>query len=145
MDAVLAVFYRAIENDCFVYGFDVMPESIKFLKDNRIYIDPLENIPNDIDGVCFWDSLEHMEYKKMLKTLENIPKNAYTFISMPLFESLDNITESKHYRPNEHLFYASMEGFTKLMQDNGFEGIDILTGEIDAGRSDITTFVMRKL
>ena len=122
-----------------------MPESVKQLKDDRIYVDPFLNIPHDMDGVTFWDSLEHIEYNNMIGLLANIPKKTYTFISIPIMKSIATLEDSKHYRPDEHLFYTTYDGFFMLMEDNGFEFIETGRGEIEAGREDIWSFVFRKV
>ena len=138
-------FMTAMSPYAYVSGYDVMPETIKRLKDARNYIDPFEHIPKGVNCITFWDSLEHIKYNKMLAMFANIAKNTYILISMPIYKDLTRISESKHYRPDEHLLYATNDGLLTLMANNGFNHIETLDGEILAGREDIYTYVFRKL
>ena len=125
-----------------MYGYDVMPKTVKMLKDKHIFIDPTIHIPDHIGAVCFWDSLEHMPDPG--KVIDNIPKDCYVFISIPIFGDLSAITKSKHYRPNEHFWYFTCGGLVGFMKDRGLDWVSTTDGEIQAGRDSIYSFVFRK-
>lgn len=123
------------------YGFDINECAIKWLKDLNLFVNPYENMPN-VDGMTFWDSLEHMTNPNAILSL--FKKNQYALISLPTFDNMPNIKNSKHYRPNEHYYYFTIDGMLKYMNDSGFQVIEIDDFETKAGRESITTFVFRK-
>jgi 2-polyprenyl-3-methyl-5-hydroxy-6-metoxy-1,4-benzoquinol methylase len=138
-------FIRMYHNvvQCFVYGYDILQETVKWLKDNNMYIDPFNAIPDHICGITMFDVIEHLPDPSII--LEKIRKNAYTIISVPIIRSLDNVKQWKHYRPKEHLHYWTREGFIKYMMNNGFECLEESDYETRAGREDIMTFVFQKV
>lgn len=123
-------------------GFDINPIAEKWLKQNNLFFNPYVEMP-DVDGLTFWDSLEHIPEPNDLLNL--VKKDQHVFISMPIFSDLLTIKNSKHYRPNEHYYYFTSKGMIKYMQDSDFEIKEIDDGETQAGRQDILTFVFKKL
>ena len=99
-------------------------------------------MPN-VDGLCFWDSLEHIPNPSAL--LSRINSGQYVFISIPIFDDLAKVKQSKHYRPDEHYYYFTKDGMIKYMTDLNFKTLDISDFEISAGREGIYTFVFRKI
>jgi len=126
-----------------VYGYDINPYGIKWLKDNYRYIDPWEHIPAYIKGITLWDTLEHMTEPS--KFLDLVPKGTHVFISMPMFESLKSIRDNKHFKPNEHYYYYTPAGFRHFVMDAGFEVLEQNNQETMAGRSGIETFALLKV
>ena len=66
------------------------------------------------DAVTMWDTIEHLEEPE--KRLKRIAKGALLFASIPVFDDLRMIRASKHYRPGEHLYYWTAQGFRLLLQ-----------------------------
>jgi SAM-dependent methyltransferase len=124
------------------YGYDINPYGIKWLKDNNIFLDPYNDDLSQIDGLTFWDSLEH--FYDPAELLNIIPNNKIVLISMPTFDQIINIKKSKHYRTNEHLSYFTIKGFIIFLQMLDFKVIEISTEETKSGRESITTFVAKK-
>lgn len=125
-----------------VYGFDINPYGVKWLKFHKLYINPYDFVLEDIEGWTFWDSLEHFpEPQDILKIIK--PSN-YVFIAIPIFLDILKIRESKHYRPDEHYYYFTPSGMIKYMVDSGFKFIEHNDAEIKAGRQDILTFVFQR-
>jgi SAM-dependent methyltransferase len=126
------------------YGFDILQNTITELKKHYLYINPYDYIPAFIKGVCLWDVMEHLP--DPMKLLDLIPKNVYTFISMPIYEEItqEAIIKSKHYRPNEHLHYWSDNGLIEYMSKAGFDCLEKQDFETKAGREDIYTYVFKK-
>jgi hypothetical protein len=124
-----------------VFGFDINPIAIKWLQEHNLFVDLDGQIPS-VDGFTFWDSLEHIPNPHSILSL--LKKNQYAFISMPIFQNLIKLKESKHYRPNEHYYYFTSNGMTKYMADLDFALIETNDFESKAGRQDILTFVFRK-
>lgn len=117
------------------FGYDVNPEAVAWLGDR--YIDPYEN---DVDAATCWDSLEHIpEPEKFLAAVKQ-----WLFVSMPTYENQTDCLHSKHFKPGEHIWYWTIEGFTAWCNKNGFIVCEVNAMETDIGREGITTFVCRR-
>jgi hypothetical protein len=123
------------------YGFDVNPIAIRWLKEAGIYKDPYAEMPQ-VDGLTFWDSIEHIPNPGALLSL--MKSGCLAFISLPIFTDLTRLKKSKHYKPGEHLYYFTSNGIIKYMTDSGFSLIEMSDFETRAGREDILSFVFRK-
>lgn len=123
-----------------VYGFDINPLGVRWLKSRDLFLDPYEEV-SDVCGWTFWDSLEH--FPEPQDILTRIQPGQYAFISIPIFENILEIKEWKHYRPNEHFYYFTTSGLIQYMTDCGFDFLEYNDEEIKAGRQDILTFVFR--
>lgn len=121
------------------FGYDIMPESRKRLGDR------LDCEISKYNAVCFFDVLEH--FPNPIDILGKIKLGAKVFVSMPLWSGWNdvfNIVHWRHWRPNEHLMYASFDGLLSLMQANGFVKLDNNMIESSLGRLDIHTFCFHK-
>lgn len=122
-------------------GFDINPLGVEWLKSRGIYSDPyVDGIVTD--GITFWDSLEHIPEPN--KLLDLVPAGKFVFISMPIFTDLVWLRSSKHYKPNEHYYYFTLEGMTGWMKDSGFDFVEVSDHETRAGREGILSFVFLK-
>lgn len=135
--------YHTINGYCFMYGYELIPKTIEWLKKENMYIDPYKDIPDYIKGITMWDVLEHLPEHDTL--FNNIKTGTYLFVSIPIFDDLDYVKKSKHYIPNEHLWYFSELGFIQYMEKYNFRFINCNHDEHDAGRDDIETFVLKKI
>ena len=124
------------------YGFDINKKAIEWLNDLNLFLDPYKEMPK-VDGLSFWDSIEHMPNPNSLLSL--FAPDQYAFISIPTFADFSNIQNNKHYRPDEHYYYFTIGGMIRYMKDSNFELIEFNDFETQAGREDITTFVFKKL
>jgi hypothetical protein len=124
-----------------VYGYDINPLGIKWLRENGLYKDPYAAMP-EVDGLSFWDTLEHIPRPTDL--LGKVTKDMYVFISIPIFSDLVQAKKSKHYKPNEHYYYFTPQGMVKYMTDLGFKAVEVTDFETRAGRDSILTFVFKK-
>lgn len=115
-------------------GFEVMPEAVVRLKRDALYADNVSTF----DVVTLWDVIEHLENPQEL--LNQVKPGAILLASVPVFESLDVIRESKHYRPGEHLMYFTVQGFVHWLGLHGFQFLEFSYHEIDAGRDSIGAF-----
>lgn len=132
---------QALKHNLNITGYDINPHSIKWLNDNNIY----EYIYKSKEkNACytFWDSLEHIPEPQ--KILKKIRTGSYVFISMPIFDSLDDIFKSKHYRPNEHYYYFTSTGLIKWLREYGLQIKQITNFEEKLGRENIKTFFLEK-
>lgn len=119
------------------HGYDVNPFAVEFLKDMGVYANPYEE---EFDYLCFWDVLEHIDNPS--EVLSKAKKGV--FISMPIYYGFQDIIDSKHFKPNEHIWYFSVVGLTKFMQLEGFELMQFDMRETDIGRHQIGSFFFKR-
>lgn len=123
----------------FVYGYDVNPVAARWLGDRGKWAD-LYAPGEQFDCVTFWDSLEHIaDPRRALK-----PCRKWVFVSIPIFQGVEHVLRSKHYRKAEHYHYWTRAGFIRFADSQGFEVIDITATESALGREDIETFVLKR-
>lgn len=120
------------------YGIDVNPTAIKWLRQRDLYSDKWDNF----DAFTFWDVIEHVENPNSY--FKQIKPGSFLFTSIPVFDDLNKIRESKHYRPGEHLYYFTEQGFVDYMAMYGFRLLDTTDAESEAGRDSIKSFAFRK-
>jgi len=125
-----------------VYGFDINPHAVKWLREKSIFMDPHKGIPDAVDGLTLWDTIEHMPSPSNF--LDLIKPNKYFITSIPVFEDITKVIESKHYKPNEHFYYFTKDSFVNYSGECGFDLIGCNDLETQAGREGIMSFVFRK-
>ena len=119
-------------------GYDANPYTVEWLRNNNHFSEEFGNF----NGFTFWDTIEHVKIPEFY--FKRIPKESYLFVSIPVFKSLSDIRKSKHYRPNEHLYYWTEEGFVEWMKMYGFRLLEKNDSESEAGRDGIKEFVFKK-
>jgi hypothetical protein len=125
-----------------MYGFDINPVGVAWLKERGIWADPYADMPGDVRGVTLWDTLEHIP--KPSDLLRRIRQGQYVFVSLPVFTDLSKVRFSKHYKPGEHLFYWTTGGLIKYFGHMGFDCLEVSDHEMLAGRQDIMAFAFKK-
>lgn len=121
------------------YGFDVNPIAIEWLKRSDLWMDRFDYFSN----FTFWDVIEHCPTPE--DYLKHVPLNGFAFFSIPVFDDLKRVRESKHYRPNEHLYYWTATGFVGWLAEHGLMLLDRGTFESDAGRDSINSFAFKRV
>lgn len=117
-------------------GYDVCEDAVKWLGDN--YVDPYKT---PIHAATCWDSLEHIpEPEKLLAQVTD-----WLFVSMPIYEDMADVLQSKHYKPGEHLHYFTQEGFLRWCGEQGFECVEMNRVESDLGREGIMSFAFKRV
>lgn len=119
-------------------GFDVNPHAQAWLREQGAWCDPYAE---QVDAVCFWDSLEHIHDPGPL--LVNVRR--FAFVSCPIFDGPEHVLRSKHFRRDEHCWYFTAGGLQRFMAGFGFEEIHADQREQTAGREDIGSFVFKSL
>ena len=119
-------------------GFDINPAAVDWLKENNLYTEDYDKFA----VFTFWDVIEHCRDPELY--FKRIPQDALLFTAIPIFKNLKKIRYSRHYRPDEHYYYFTRQGFVNYMLLWGFSLIDENDGEIKAGREDIYSFAFRK-
>lgn len=118
-------------------GYDVNPRAIRWLLDCGLWWDPYQADP---DNATFWDSLEHIERPEALLARVRF----HAFVSIPIFEGPDHAARSKHFKPREHYWYFTRNGFVRFMESCGFCLLEENRMETELGREDIGTFAFRR-
>ncbi|MGY2429614.1 methyltransferase domain-containing protein [Pseudomonas tolaasii] len=119
-------------------GYDVCADAVAWLKDCGRYLDPYA-VP--VDAIACWDSLEHIpEPEKLLAQVKS-----WLFVSMPIYDDLADLLQSKHYKPGEHLHYWTFAGFVKWAEDQGFQLMEMNHAETELGREGITSFAFKRI
>lgn len=118
-------------------GFDVNPAGVEWLQARGAFVDPWSC---DVEALTFWDSLEHIDDPEQLLRRAR----RFVFVSLPIFEDLAHVRRSKHFRPTEHFWYFTRDGFVRFMQSQGFELAHESRVESEIGREDIGTFVFKR-
>lgn len=119
------------------YGYDINPDAINWLENCGKYRNLYAEKHN---SATFWDSLEHI--KNPLDAITKI--NNFIFVSIPIFNSVEAILSSKHFRKDEHYWYFTEKGLVHWFSRNGFDCVEANSVETGIGRSEIRTFVFRK-
>lgn len=115
-------------------GFDVNPVAVAWLKSEGFFAEDATGF----EAITFWDSLEHIDDPGL--TLRRLHKGALAFVAIPIVGDLRRIRESKHYKPGEHLYYWTPQGFVDWMALHGFRLLEASSHETDAGRESIGAF-----
>ena len=124
------------------YGYDVNPVAIEWLNAREAYLDPYE--PSDVatEAITCWDSIEHM--KRPGDLLDRMRPGCYLLATLPIFHRLSDIASSKHYKPNEHLWYWTAAGFVGFLASHDLHVIEMTDSEVRCGREQVATFIARK-
>lgn len=133
--AAAGQFVRAAQSWGFeARGFDVIPEAALRLRNAKLY----DEDPALFDAVTLWDCVEHMEDPELC--LGRVTKGSILLAAVPVFDDLRRVRESKHFKPGEHLYYWTAQGFIDWMRLYGFRLLEQSTHETDAGRESIGAF-----
>jgi len=111
-------------------GFEIYQYDPYFRKDHSF-------LGAHLDGITFWDSLEHMQRLEMIPLLEA----EYIFVGLPITDGIANITNWKHFHPHEHIWYFSKKALVRLFNRWGYSMVDFQNFETALGRVDIISFI----
>ena len=117
-------------------GCDVNPAAIAYLIERG----QLWSLEDGADLVTFWDSLEHIRDPRPALQAARV----CALVSIPIFDSVEHVLLSRHYRPDEHYWYFTRAGFLAFAERQGFVCTDILATETALGRDGIETFVLKR-
>jgi hypothetical protein len=134
-------FIKKLSIPC--YGFDINPRAVEWLLKKGIYRNPYNDIPVEVGGLTLWDVLEHLPNSDDLLTI--LPLGMYVIVSIPIFEDVRKVRESKHFKKNEHYTYWESKGLKTYMKDIGFDLLETRDDETRIGRESIKTFVFEKV
>lgn len=125
-------------------GYDINPYAVGILKKRKVWFDPYRGdlTKRGIVGVTFFDSLEHIEDPPQL--LDRM-RDQTLFISTPIFYTAKHMMTSKHFKPGEHAWHFFPSQFAHLVEMCGFEIVEDLRDETLLGRTDIRTYVLKRV
>ena len=116
------------------FGYDVCPAGVRWLKERQLYRDPYHG---RVPAMSLWDVLEHIaDFPRLLRNIDQ-----WLFVSLPIFNGPDHAIRSKHFRPDEHVWYFTRHGLNNAMAALGFQLMEYSNMETVIGREDIGTFV----
>lgn len=118
------------------FGFDINPVAVKWLIDRNKYRHPFRGA----QALTFWDSLEHIHNPTLM--LQGAKE--FVFVSCPIYDDVEHVLRSKHFKPDEHCWYWTVQGLTTFMRIFGFEVQEMNRMETEIGREDIGTFVFKR-
>lgn len=120
------------------WGYDINETATKWLKSIGAFRNPYTSM---VEGITCWDSLEHIPKP------ENLLKHVKTwlFVSLPIFDNVETILTSKHYKPGEHIWYFTHQGLVQWCRQLGFELIEQNNIESSLGREGIDSYVFKRL
>jgi 2-polyprenyl-3-methyl-5-hydroxy-6-metoxy-1,4-benzoquinol methylase len=116
-------------------GFDVNPKALAWLADAG----KLAGDIREFDAFTFWDVLEHVP-EPHPSYFKRMRPGSWLFTSLPIFGDVKRIRESRHYKPGEHLYYWTEQGFIDWMAAYQFRLVETSTVETDIGRDSIVSF-----
>lgn len=121
-----------------IKGFDVNPVGIAWLLERGLFVDPYKS---EISVACFWDSWEHI--LNPVPLLANVKH--LVLVSIPIFQDSAHVLRSKHFKPAEHAWYCTHEGFIRLMLGLGWDCVEFNDGETKIGREDIRSYAFKRI
>lgn len=130
--------YYESETGKIALGYDIDDEAVDWLSKRNKLATKLQAY----EIFTLWDVLEHMPDPSYF--LGSLVSAEVILISIPIFNHLGEIFESKHYRPDEHLWYFTEKGLVKFMADKKFSVVEISDGEEKIGREGIKTYVFKR-
>lgn len=120
--------------DC--VGTDVNPYAIDYLKG----IGRLANLEEGYDYFTMWDVIEHIDDpRELFKNVRN-----GIVLSTPIYTDREDMLTSKHYKPNEHLWYFTDMGIKVYMKMLGFYCVSQNMDETQIGRHSIGSYFFKR-
>lgn len=121
------------------WGYDVDEKAVALLRSINRWSDDFRAFR----AFTFWDVIEHVEDPNIY--FRHMAPGTRAFFSIPVFKDLKSIRESRHYRPGEHLYYWTDQGFIDWMHLHRFDWIGWSDFETEAGRDSIKTFAFQRM
>lgn len=118
-------------------GYDVNPVGIEWLNQRGLWADLYSD---RYPALSFWDSLEHIDRPEIAVA----KAERWVFVSVPIFEDGDHVLRSKHFRPDEHIFYWTHDGLIKWFAQQGFALVEHNTCESALGREGIGSYAFER-
>lgn len=121
------------------WGFDLDEKAQAYLKS----IVKWSSDFGDFQYFTMFDVIEHVEHPN--DYFRHMVNGSILIVTIPIFEDLDDIRSSKHYRPGEHLYYWTNKGFVDWMAAYGFRVLRTSSREVLAGRAGVESFALERV
>lgn len=118
-------------------GFDVNTVAKEWLVERELYADPYSE---KFDWLTLWDVFEHIDD---IHSILKAPRRG-VIMSIPIYKDFTHCTNSKHLRPNEHIWYFTHNGLIGLMKKAGYDLVYTDNRETVLGREDIISYIFKK-
>lgn len=118
-------------------GYDVNPAGVDWLLARGAWS---ELYATNHAALSFWDALEHIDHPDL--AVSHAEK--WVFVSVPIFENAEHILHSRHYRPDEHIWYWTHSGLLRWFDAQGFDCAEHNTVESELGREGIGSYAFRR-
>ena len=119
------------------FGYDVNPTGVAWLQERDLFRD-LYSRP--VDAATFWDSLEHIfDPAASVRQIRE-----WAFVSLPIYEGVEHVLRSKHFRRDEHVWYHTDKGIRWWFDQQGFECAESNDMETQIGREGIGSYAFRR-
>ncbi|RJP54172.1 MAG: class I SAM-dependent methyltransferase [Anaerolineaceae bacterium] len=122
------------------FGIDVNPKAREWLAANGKL--PESGVVG-FDAFTFWDVIEHVDAPHT-HYFKRMADNCFLFTSLPIFDDLNRIRKSKHYKPGEHLYYWTERGFIEWMSFYRFRLLETSRFETECGRDSIGSYAFKR-
>lgn len=127
-------FLKATEN---CVGYDICPKAVGWLRERDLYLSPYNGDLSSIDTVTFFDSFEHIEDLDLIMRKIESKK---IIMSIPIFRDYSDAIHSKHFRPNEHFHYFTINALISFMRAYNQRCVWVSDYESTLGRDSIISF-----
>ena len=119
------------------WGYDINPAAVAWLHQHDLYWNPRID---PCDAVSMWDVLEHMpDFPELLANVRQ-----WAFLAVPLFQTVDHVLQSRHFRPDEHCWYFTKDGLIEVMDELGWRLVEMTGIETMLGRDQIFSFAFNR-
>lgn len=118
-------------------GFDINAAGVDWLIENNCLLNPYRQ---PVEAISLWDVMEHLE--DFAPLLCNVTK--MVFVAIPLFDSVQHVLRSKHFRKDEHFWYFTFDGLRRAFDLCGFEMLAYNAEETRLGRDGIHSFCFKR-
>lgn len=118
-------------------GYDICAPAVRWLCERELFSDPGAEL---VEAVTCWDSLEH--FRRPQDLLDRVLK--WAFISMPVYQSAEDALNSRHFRPDEHYWYFTREGFERWASGRGWMIVEFSRVESELGRDSIGSWALKR-
>ena len=120
------------------FGYDIQPAAVRWLHQRDRFLNPYRE---KVAIACFWDSLEHIPDPAPI--LANVTRHA--LIALPIFDDVQHVMRSKHYKPAEHCWYFTQGGLLTFMAAHGWRVLEINDYETQIGRDGIKSYAFERV
>ncbi|THD46635.1 hypothetical protein ERD95_15730 [Enterobacteriaceae bacterium ML5] len=118
-------------------GYDVNPAGVAWLQQCGLWADLYAD---RYSALSLWDALEHIDRPDVAVG----KAEKWVFVSVPIFDNVEHILHSRHYRRDEHIWYWTHNGLVNWFKSQSFKLAEHNLVESELGREDIGSYAFRR-